>query len=123
MDDITEKLTQLLNDPAGMEQIRSMAEGLFGQGGVPGLPPQQKAPAPMGELSELMQGVRPEQMGSLLKIARALGSVREDDRTRLLLALRPHLTGKRQERIDQAVKLLKIASILPMIGESGLFSL
>ena len=30
MDDIAEKLTQLLNDPAGMEQIRSMAEGLMG---------------------------------------------------------------------------------------------
>ena len=117
MDDIAEKLTQLLNDPSGMEQIRSMAEGLLGNA-----PPNQSAPS-TGDLSDLMQGVRPEQLGSLMKMARALGAARDDDRTRLLLALRPHLSPKRQEKVDQAVKLLKLSSLLPMIGESGLFSL
>lgn len=123
MDDIADKLTQLLNDPAGMEQIRSMAEGLLGH--VPqASPPPEAAPAPpLGDLSDLMQGIRPEQLGSLMKMARALGAARDDDRTRLLLALRPHLSPKRQEKVDQAVKLLKLSSLLPMIGESGLFSL
>ena len=119
MDDITDKLTQLLNDPAGMEQIRTMAEGLLGHA-----PPPETAPVPpLGDLSDLMQGVRPEQLGSLMKMARALGAARDDDRTRLLLALRPHLSAKRQEKVDQAIKLLKLSSLLPMIGESGLFSL
>lgn len=123
MDDITDKLTHLLNDPEGMEQIRSMAESLLGHSVANDARAPEQSASPLGELSELMQGVRPDQMGSLLKIARALGASRDDDRTRLLLALRPHLTGKRQARVDQAVKLLKLASILPMIGESGLFSL
>ena len=118
MDDIAEKLTQLLNDPAGMEQIRSMAEGLLGNA-----PPPAQPSAPVGDLSDLMQGVRPEQFGAIMKMARALGAARDDDRTRLLLALRPHLSPKRQEKVDQAVKLLKLSSLLPMIGESGLFSL
>lgn len=123
MDDIADKLTQLLNDPAGMEQIRSMAEGLLGHA-PPASPPPEAAPAPpLGDLTDFMQGIRPEQLGSLMKMARALGAARDDDRTRLLLALRPHLSPKRQEKVDQAVKLLKLSSLLPMIGESGLFSL
>lgn len=123
MDDIAERLTQLLNDPAGMEQIRSMAEGLLGQASPSDAPAEPATAAPFGELSDLMKSVRPEQLGSLMKMARALGAARDDDRTRLLLALRPHLSPKRQEKVDQAVKLLKLSSLLPMIGESGLFSL
>ena len=119
MEDITEKLTQLLNDPAGMAQIRSMAEGLLGGAPASQTPP----PAPLGELGGLMDGIDPTQIASLMKVARALGGIKEDDRTRLLVALRPHLSAKRQARLDQAVKLLKLASVLPMIGESGLFQL
>ena len=121
MEDIAEKITQLLNDPAGMEQLRSMAEGLLGNQAVS--VPESPPAASSGDISSLMQGVGPEQLGSIMKVMKLLNGAQDDNRTRLLLALRPHLSEKRQKRVDQAVKLLKLASVLPAIGESGLFSL
>jgi len=40
-----------------------------------------------------------------------------------LLALKPHLTDERQQRIDKAVKLLRIISVIPLLKEQGLLEL
>lgn len=53
----------------------------------------------------------------------ALKSKGDDDRTRLLLALRPHLSEERRPRVDRAVKLLKLASVLPLLQETDLLKL
>ncbi len=126
MEDLSTKLTQLLNDPEGMKQLQSMAQGLMGEGGLDlsALMPQQQQEKPvMPDISGLMGGISPDQMGMMMKLMSAFNSTKEDDRTRLLMALRPHLTDKRQQRVDQAVKLLKLASVLPLISESGIFKL
>lgn len=125
MEDLSTKLTQLLNDPEGMKQLQSMAQGLMGEGGLDfsALIPQQQEKPVMPDISGLMGGISPDQMGMMMKLMSAFNSTKEDDRTRLLMALRPHLTDKRQQRVDQAVKLLKLASVLPLISESGIFRL
>lgn len=125
MEDLSTKLTQLLNDPEGMKQLQSMAQGLMGEGGLDlsALMPQQQEKPVMPDISGLMGGISPDQMGMMMKLMSAFNSTKEDDRTRLLMALRPHLTDKRQQRVDQAVKLLKLASVLPLISESGIFKL
>ena len=125
MEDLSTKLTQLLNDPEGMKQLQSMAQGLMGEGGLDlsALMPQVQEKPVMPDISELMGGISPDQMGMMMKLMSAFNSTKEDDRTRLLMALRPHLTDKRQQRVDQAVKLLKLASVLPLISESGIFRL
>lgn len=125
MEDLSTKLTQLLNDPEGMKQLQSMAQGLMGEGGLDlsALIPQEQEKPAMPDISGLMGGISPDQMGMMMKLMSAFNSTKEDDRTRLLMALRPHLTDKRQQRVDQAVKLLKLASVLPLISESGIFRL
>ena len=125
MEDLSTKLTQLLNDPEGMKQLQSMAQGLMGEGGLDlsALMPQEQEKPAMPNISGLMGGISPDQMGMMMKLMSAFNSTKEDDRTRLLMALRPHLTDKRQQRVDQAVKLLKLASVLPLISESGMFRL
>lgn len=125
MEDLSTKLTQLLNDPEGMKQLQSMAQGLMGEGGLDlsALMPQEQEKPAMPDISGLMGGISPDQMGMMMKLMSAFNSTKEDDRTRLLMALRPHLTDKRQQRVDQAVKLLKLASVLPLISESGIFRL
>lgn len=125
MEDLSTKLTQLLNDPEGMKQLQSMAQGLMGEGGLnlSALIPQEQEKPAMPDISGLMGGVSPDQMSMMMKLMSAFNSTKEDDRTRLLMALRPHLTDKRQQRVDQAVKLLKLASVLPLISESGIFRL
>ena len=56
-----------------------------------------------------------------MKLMSAMKNDQDDDRTRLLLSLKPHLSQERQQRVDQAVKLLKLITLLPLIRESGLF--
>ena len=53
----------------------------------------------------------------------AFNNQKNDRRTELLLALKPHLSEERRERVDKAVKILKIVSILPALKEQGLLDI
>ena len=65
-------------------------------------------------------GLSPAQLAGMVKMVSALNSRKEDDRTRLLLALRPHLSPEKRDRIDKAVKFLKIMDVLPLIRGTGI---
>ncbi len=126
MNDITDKLAAILDDPASMETIKAMAGNLLGGQGV-----EQAAAANKNAqnesksdgLNEMLSAVSPEQMGSMLRVLKAFNSTASDDRTKLLLALRPHLSPPRRERLDKAVKLMKLVTVMPALSESGLFKL
>lgn len=81
--------------------------------------PQTPAPAP-DPAAGLLNSISPKEIGAIMKIGNALKSQKPDDRSQLLLALKPHLSPARQERVDQAVKILRIMDILPLLKESGL---
>ena len=66
-------------------------------------------------------GLSPAQLAGMVKMVSALNSRKEDDRTRLLLALRPHLSPEKRDRIDKAVKFLKIMDVLPLLRGAGIF--
>ena len=59
-------------------------------------------------------------LGGLMSLFQAMGQ--EDDSVRLLHALKPLLSQGRQDRVDQAVKLLRLMNLLPILAESGLLS-
>ena len=54
-------------------------------------------------------------------ILSAFKSTGDDDRSRLLSAIRPFLSEERKPHVDSAIKLLKIASIIKLAGELDLF--
>lgn len=109
MDELTEKLSSLLSDPDGMERIKAMAQSMFG-GQAPS--PQPEPPAvPDFDIAAVAR------MMSLLK------NRADDERVRLLMALRPHLSEDKQRRVDSAVKMLKLLDMAPLLKEAGLFSL
>lgn len=114
MDDISDKLSQLLNDPGGMEKIRRMAQSVLGQDDAP--PASSQEP----DLSSLMGGL---DISRLLPVISQLSCAGEDKRVALLNALRPHLSEERQARLDNAVKIMKLFSVLPLLQESGIFNL
>ena len=159
MEDLSAKLSSLLENPAELEQLKSLAGSLLG-GALPPADspaeaepaPQQSAPAqasgggdPSALLSSLLQSmgggapaaapvqapapspmesifssISPKEIQAIMKIGSALKTPRQDDRSQLLLALKPHLSPARQERVDQAVKILRILDILPLLKDSGL---
>lgn len=125
MEDLSAKLTQLLNDPEGMKQIQTMAQELMGENGadLSALIPKGEQKPAVPNLSEMLSGISPDQVNMMMKLMTAFKSTKEDERTKLLMALRPHLSEKRRQRVDRAIQLLKLASVLPLINESGIFKL
>lgn len=127
MDDIAGKITQLLNDPGTLEQIMSLTSMLGGNNEdsspappTPAVPVQAQPepvvaapPSGLGDFSSLLSG---DMLQTVMRIAPLLGSIKQDDdTTRLLCALRPFLSEKRQKKLDNASKILMVIKILPAI--------
>lgn len=61
-------------------------------------------------------------MNSIMKLQKIFSSFsKEDDNIRLLRALRPHLKEQNRKKVDDAIKIMQLISVLPMIKEAGLF--
>lgn len=122
MEDLAEKLTALLDSPEGMERVRGMAEALLGQNGAGAADAPSERPnnRPDGQPDEWQNLPDP---ATLVRLSSLLRDNREDDRTRLLLALKPHLSAPRRARVDRAVQMLRLLRLAPLLQESGLFAL
>ena len=128
MDDIASKITELLNDPEGMQKISSMANTLM-----------QSNNDNTNNISDIISAattkqnednsadnfsIDPMQMGNIIKMMSLIKQQNtDDDNTRLLLALKPHLSDERKKKVDKALSLLKIAKLLPVLKESGIMNL
>lgn len=63
-------------------------------------------------------------LGMMAKAASLMGSVgAPSDDEKLLLALRPLLREENRTKVDTAVRLLKLISLLPLLKELGLFGM
>lgn len=100
-------LGEVLKDEESMKKIEALARQLS--------LPEEKSDAPQsnGDFSE---------MGKIMAIISRFKNHEEDNRTRLLLALKPILSEEKAKRVDSAVKLLKIIDLLPLLKETDLFS-
>ena len=109
MDDLSEKLSGILNDPEAMRDIAALASQL----GVdaPGVHKEE----PKHDDSTAAQ---------LMALAPMLGSLKqEDDTTRLLDAMRPFLSEERQLKLDKAKRLMKVMKLMPLLKDLPLFDL
>ena len=111
----------------------SQLASLLGQQSAPAQAPQTNN-NPLGALSSLGglgntlgalggggNGVSPEMLNTIMKIAPLLGSInQEDDNTRLLHALRPLLKSERQKKLDEAIKIMRMLKFLPLLKEQGI---
>ena len=141
MDDLMAKLQQILNSSEGQENLKQVAgmlgeqngqldlgaiSSILGQGGGQAEPPKESAPpnTPVPNLSGLDLGglgLGGLDVGSLLKVQGIFQSMNQDNKnTALIRALRPHLREERQHRVDEALRLMQLISVLPALRESGL---
>lgn len=116
MDDISEKLAEILNDPDSLNRVREMAEGLLG-----GQKTENKNAPP--DISSALEGggFDATQIAKIMSVMSRLKGGGDDNRSNLLLALKPHLSAPRREKVDTAIKLLKLIDLLPFLKDSGLF--
>lgn len=115
MDDLSEKLAGLLNDPESMNRVRQMAESLLGEKSGQGslVPEQQKS-------EQSLSLPDSNELQSIMGVISRLKSGGEDSRAQLLKALKPHLSEPRREKVDTAIKILKLIELLPFLKESGI---
>ena len=118
MDDISEKLADLLNDPESLKRVREMAENILGE--TPKAENQPPNNTGGGSIFDNMD-IDPAQLGKIFSVMSRLKSDQDDKRAKLLLALKPHLSEPKREKVDTAVKLLKLIDLLPFLKDSGMF--
>ena len=109
MDDLSEKLSSLLNDPEGMERIKSMAQNLLGS-------KTEQSPSPEANDLDIDIGA----LSGILKKMKGAGS--NDSRIALLLALKPNLSKEKQVKVDSAIKILRLLELAPLLSDMGLFN-
>lgn len=138
MDDLNQQIQNILSDPQAMGQLQGLLRSL---GGGQGDNQPQATPASSGpDLSSLLgalggsapqpaqnesslAGVSPQALSMMTRLMPLLSQAnREDDATRLLRALRPLLGEQRQKKVDEAIQILQMLRLLPLLKESGVFS-
>lgn len=109
MDDLNQKLAQILNDPESMNRVKEMAESILSGNEQKNEQPKS-APGDMPDADELIK---------IMSIVQKLNSNNDDKRTNLLTALKPHLSDPKREKVDTAIKILRLLDLLPILKESG----
>ena len=98
MDDMESKLGAILNNPAMMQQIMALAQGLG-----------QSAPAPEAPSNENVPNV---DFTAIQKLAGLTsGSKLSKNQQNLLRALRPYLSHQRIDRLERAMQAAKLAGV------------
>ncbi|WP_195282117.1 hypothetical protein [Harryflintia acetispora] len=146
MEDMASALGSLLNNPQTMQQIMNLANqlGLGGDGAAPAAdaqppaapPPAQPQAQPAPPLQNLFtpppaQPAAPNAAANLLgnldvntiaKVSQILqGLNTRDSNVELLLALKPHFGEKRQKKVDDAIRIMQLVKMLPLLKETGIF--
>ena len=96
------KLEELLSDEESVKQLTELAQMFMNESGN-------------GEGSSIPD------IESVMKLSGLVGAFSQSDKnSELLLALKPHLSAERQQKVDKAIKLLKLIAVWNMAKESGL---
>lgn len=140
MDDLSSLLASLSPDDINM--LKAAASQLLGDQSAPEKNVQQPPPPPakQPDIGALLQSlglsptppaqennggepaIDPKLIAGIAKIFGQLNSV-DDKRIQFIAALKPLLHSERQKKADQAIKMLKLFEVLPLLKEQGLFNL
>lgn len=107
MDELSQKLAEILNDPESMNRVREMAEDILGD---------KPKPEPQDDISGLLSN---GDLMNVMSLVSKLNTNGGDSRTALLTALKPHLSEPKREKVDTAIKILRLLELLPILKESG----
>ena len=124
MPDLSEQLSAILQNPEAQRNIQNMLASLQ-QNSEP--PKNRNSPAPF-DFSSVFNQSQPSaepnlsnvDMSMLMKLQGIFSKMNcEDSNVNLLRALRPHL--KNPQKVDGAINILRLMSVLPALEECGIF--
>lgn len=132
--DLSQTLSALFSNPESMNKLQGLIGMLSGGGNTPppqaaqfqGAPRQNPNPPetppppndPPASSSGGGTGSLPFDPGLLVKMQQAMSLIRQDDpRVAFLIALKPNLSEQRRQRVDEAVRMLRMIHLLPFLRE------
>ena len=121
MDDLSEKISSLLSDEETVKELKTLADSLgfdTSNFGPPKPQEKQEKEEKTGDDPLSSLGLDP---AMLLKITSALKGGGKDEDTALLTALKPHLSQETRKRVDEALKIIRLLNLLPLLKELNLF--
>ena len=108
--ELGERLQAILSDPAQMEKLSEMAKGLFGQAGGGDAPAPEPAAEKTAEKAAIPTGEDARFLSAIGK-AFAVGGGERSRSTALLMAMRPYMKPEKQEKLDKAMQIARMAHI------------
>lgn len=108
--DISEILSSL--SPEDIEQLKGAASAIFGG--------QSQKEADNGENSSKGLSFDPSLLGSIGQMGKLMSG--DDENTALIKALKPMLSEDRRQKADEALKILRLIKLLPLLKSSGLLN-
>ena len=127
MPDLSEQLSAILQNPEAQRNIQNLLSSLQQNNDPP--PENQCSEAPPFDFSTLFGNNRPQNpeppvpnmdINMLMKLQGIFSRMScNDQNVNLLMALRPLL--KNPSKVDGAINILRLMSVLPALEESGIF--
>ena len=91
-------------------RLSSLADELSGSG--------QKESSAQNSANNFFSGINPDMMAKIMSIIGKLNSAPKDPRCDLINSLKPLLSKDKQQKADEAIKMLQLLSVIPMLGDS-----
>lgn len=110
MDSINDILSSLT--PDDIEAVKSMAESLFSSANEND---SRKEQSDSGDF-DFGSFITPDMIFKISSLMNMMNS-QKNEKYRLLEALKPNLSARRQKKADEAMQIMKILEILPLIAE------
>lgn len=121
MEDFTSKITEILNNPDIMKQIKDIA------GGNPAENTENNQKQKIDDqnidkdMNQEQDGLSPDMLSTVMKLAPLLSSINTDDKySSFLRSLRPLLSETRQKKLDESEKIIKLIKIFPILKSNGI---
>lgn len=111
--DISQILSSLSEED--MKNLQDLASSLMSGEG------QETKAEPPREQANPFGGIDLNALGSMATLFSAFSGPSDDPRCRLISSLKPMLSTERQQRADEAIKIIKLMDMLPLLKESGIF--
>ncbi len=102
MNDLLKKAQEMINNNQVPDQIKEMMQNM-------GSTPTSNQSSP----------IDPAMLSKVQKIASNFGSNSNDDMSQLLLALKPYLRDKKQNKVDDYINLLKMGKMAKLFDLMG----
>ena len=118
MGEFEEKLNSILSSPKDMKKIMDLARSLSSESTESADDAQSGAPAAAPQ--DAADGIDPAALGMMAKVIKEYSSSVSDDKSSLLMSLKPFLKSNRHDTIDKALNILKLSKVAKIaFGEFG----